>query len=119
MKHVNIAIVLLSRFTSGQRKWEVTEKGKADLGTDQPIIYQIRIKGVLEEQWSEWFDGMTITLTENGETVLTGPVVDQPALHGLLKKVRDLGIPLISVNPSTPDQAESVSQNTTPLGQID
>ena len=97
----------------------MTEKGKADLGTDQPIIYQIRLKGVLEEQWSEWFDGMTITLTENGETVLTGPVVDQPALHGLIKKVRDLGIPLISVNPSTPDQAESVRQNTTPLGQID
>jgi hypothetical protein len=48
-------------------------------------------------QWTEWFEGLTITLEENGETLLTGPVVDQAALHGLLKKVRDLGLPLLSV----------------------
>ena len=59
------------------------------------MIYQIRIKGHLGPQWSNWFGGMTITLEENGETLLTGPV-DQAALHGLLRKVRDLGMPLIS-----------------------
>lgn len=60
-------------------------------------IYQFRIKGHLAEQWTEWFDGLTITQEENGESCLTGPVIDQAALFGLLKKVRDLGLPLISV----------------------
>ena len=64
----------------------------------QPVIYQIRIKGHLDSQWTDWFDGLTITLEENGDTLLTGPVTDQAALHGLLKKVRDLGTPLVSVN---------------------
>ena len=63
---------------------------------DQPMVYQIRIKGHLGPQWTDWFGGLTITLEENGDTLLTGPVVDQAALHGLLKKVRDLGMPLIS-----------------------
>jgi hypothetical protein len=57
---------------------------------DQPAIYQIRLKGHLGSQWSDWFECLTITLEENGATLLTGPVVDQAALHGLLKKVRDL-----------------------------
>jgi hypothetical protein len=72
-----------------------------DPGTDPelPMFYQIRIKGHLNPQWTDWFEGLTITLEDNGETLLTGPVVDQAALHGLLKKVRDLGMPLISVNP--------------------
>ena len=70
---------------------------------NQPPIYQIRIKGHLGPQWKDWFDGMTMTLDENGETVLTGPVADQPALHGLLKKVRDLGLPLLSVNRIDPE----------------
>ena len=64
--------------------------------SDRPMIYQIRIKGHLGPRWSEWFDGLTITPTDDGETLLTGPVADQAALHGLLRKVRDLGMPLIS-----------------------
>lgn len=65
---------------------------------DAPRIYQIRLEGHLGRQWTDWFDGLTITLAENGDTILTGLVVDQTALHGLLKKVRDLGLPLRSVN---------------------
>ena len=64
----------------------------------QPNIYQIRIKGHLGDQWSDWFEGLTITLEEGGETLITGALADEAALHGLLKKVRDLGMPLLSVN---------------------
>ena len=60
--------------------------------------YEIRLKGHLDARWADRFGGMTLTLTENGETHLIGPVSDQAALHGLLKKVRDLGLPLLSVN---------------------
>jgi hypothetical protein len=63
---------------------------------DQPMVYQIRVKGHLGPEWTEWFEGLTITLEDDGDTLLTGPVVDQAALHGLLRKVRDLGMPLIS-----------------------
>jgi hypothetical protein len=65
----------------------------------QPTIYQIRVKSHLGPEWTDWFEGLTITLEENGNTLLTGPVPDQAALYGLLKKVRDLGILLVSVNP--------------------
>lgn len=65
---------------------------------NEPATYQIRIKGHLGAQWADWFEGLRITLEANGETCLSGLVVDQAALHGLLKKVRDLGLPLISVN---------------------
>jgi len=73
----------------------------------RPVIYQIRIKGQLDSQWTDWFGGLTITLEEDGDMLLTGPVVDQAALHGLLKKVRDLGLPLISVSPIEADQADA------------
>jgi hypothetical protein len=63
---------------------------------DQPMVYQIRIKGHLGPQWTDWFGGLSITLEDNGETLLTCLVVDQAALYGLLRKVRDLGMPLIS-----------------------
>jgi hypothetical protein len=74
---------------------------------DEPTVYQIRIKGHLVHQWSDWFGGLTITLDENGDTLLTGPVVDQAALHGLLRQVRDLGMPLLSVVCMKPGQAEA------------
>jgi hypothetical protein len=64
----------------------------------QPMVYQIRIQGHLGRQWTDWFEGLTITLEDNGDTLVSGPVVDDAALHGLLKKVRDLGMPLLSVN---------------------
>jgi hypothetical protein len=82
---------------------------KSDPG--QPAIYQIKIKGQLGRQWTDWFEGLTITLEENDETLLTGPVVDQAALHGLLKKVRDLGMPLLSVNRLDPGQADAPDLN--------
>jgi hypothetical protein len=72
------------------------------MNADQPMVYQIRIKGHLDPQWTDWFEGLTMTLEEGGDTLLTGPVVDQAALHGWLKKVRDLGMPLLSVNSVEP-----------------
>ena len=65
--------------------------------SNKPTTYQIRIGGQLDEQWAAWFEQMALTLADNGDTLLTGPVVDQAALLGLLRKVRDLGLPLISV----------------------
>jgi hypothetical protein len=64
---------------------------------NQAAIYQIRIKGHLDSQWTDWFEGLVITLEQEGDTLLSGPVADQAALHGLLKKVRDLGMSLVSV----------------------
>jgi len=75
--------------------------------SDQPVVYQIRIKGHLSCEWTDWFEGLTITLEEDGNTLLSGPVIDQAALHGLLKKVRDLGLPLVSVCPIEPGQVDA------------
>ena len=63
----------------------------------QSTLYQIRVEGHLGYGWTDWFEGLIVTLEENGDTLLTGQVVDQAALYGLLKKVRDLGMPLVSV----------------------
>ena len=73
----------------------------------QPLIYQIRITGHLGREWTAWFDGLVITLEANGDTLLTGPVVDQAALHGVLKKVRDLGMPLVSVTRVRPGATDA------------
>ncbi len=82
---------------------------KRNLKTDpgQPIVYQIRVKGHLGSQWTDWFGGLIITLEESGDTLLTGSVIDQAALYGLLKKVRDLGMPLLSVNRIKSGDAEA------------
>lgn len=85
----------------------MANKLKPKVEPNQPRIYQIRLEGHLDRQWTEWFGGLTITLEENGDTLLTGPVVDQAALFGLLRKVRDLGMSLLSVNRLNPDQYRS------------
>ncbi len=76
-------------------------------GPSQPPVYQIRVKGQLGPQWTDWFGGLTITPEANGDTLLTGPVVDQAALHGVLRRVRDLGLPLLSVMRLEPGQADA------------
>jgi hypothetical protein len=76
-----------------------------------PGWYEIRLKGHLDDRWADWFDGMTITREDNGHTLVTGPVVDQAALHGLLRKVRDLGLPLLSVRQVAPKQADGTDAN--------
>ncbi len=75
---------------------------------DQEGIYRIRVKGALDCKWSDWFDGFTIVQQANGETLMIGPVVDQPALHGLLNKIRDLGLPLLAVE-RLEDQGKQVA----------
>ena len=85
----------------------------SEIDPGQPLVYQIRIKGQLGRQWTDWFEGLTLTLEDNGEMLLTGPVVDQAALHGVLRKVRDLGMPLLSVIRVTPGQAEASDVNET------
>jgi hypothetical protein len=68
--------------------------------------YHIRIKGHLGPQWTSWFEDMTITLEANGDTLLAGPLIDQAALYGLLRKLRDVGLPLVSVTCASPAQAD-------------
>jgi hypothetical protein len=80
----------------------------------EPGLTEIRIKGHLDNRWADWFDGLTITLEDNGETRLTGPVVDQAALHGLLKKVRDLGLPLVSIMHVEPKPADVLAVKPEP-----
>ena len=70
-------------------------------------LYEIRIKGHLDDRWAAWFGGLTMTLEDNGDTLLTGSVVDQAALHGLLRKVRDVGMPLLSVIRLKPGHADA------------
>ena len=68
--------------------------------------YEIRVKGHLDRRWSEWFDGLEISNMENGDTVLSGEIVDQAALHGVLAKVRDLNLPLVAVSSVGPDRQD-------------
>ena len=91
----------------------MTNKDKPKSNTGQAVVYQIRVKGHLNRQWIDWFEGLTITLEENGDTLLTGPVVDQAALYSLLRRVRDLGIPLLAVNRLESGQADAPDATTT------
>ena len=77
-----------------------------------PGRYEIRLKGHLDTRWAAWFDGLTLTHDSDGTTIIHGPVVDQAALHGLLQKVRDLGLPLISVTQVEPDQPDVPAAET-------
>jgi hypothetical protein len=82
----------------------VSDHSSSEIDPGQPDAYQIRIKGHLGSQWTDWFGGLVITLEDSGDTLLTGPVTDQAALHGLLRKVRDVGMPLVSVCPVTTEE---------------
>ena len=77
--------------------------------SSQQMVYEIKVEGHLGRQWTDWFGGLTITLEENGDTLLSGPVLDQAALHRLLKKVRDLGMPLVLVKRVKPGQADTLN----------
>lgn len=83
----------------------MSDEQKSERDPDQPKFFQIRIQGHLSQQWMDWFEGLVITLEEDDNTLLSGPVVDQSALHGILKKIRNLGMPLLAVNSVDPDQA--------------
>jgi len=76
---------------------------------DGPPHYEIRLRGRLDQRWAAWFDGLALTAAEDGTTSLRGPVTDQAALHGLLQKVRDLGLPLLSVTPLDPEQQRTAT----------
>ena len=80
----------------------MSSKPNPESDADQPVVYQIRLKGHLSRQRMDWFEGLIITLEDNGDTLMTGTVIDQAALHGILKKVRDLGMPLLSLNSVEP-----------------
>lgn len=97
-----------------------------DKPTSNTACYEIRLKGHLDAQWATWFDGLNITLEEDGNTLLSGPVADQAALHGLLRKVRDIGMPLVSVNQASlleptnqPYKEKRMSTNATLTKTID
>ena len=89
-----------------------------DKPTSTTQQYEIRLKGHLENRWVKWFNGLTITLEENGDTLLSGPVADQAALHGLLKKVRDLGLPLVSVRPVEPGPPSTLEPGQTDQSDV-
>lgn len=98
---------------SEQQSNEISNNPQPESDPNQPMVYQIRVKSYLDSAWTDWFEGLTITLEESGHTLLTGPVVDQAALYGLLKKIRDLGMLLISVTYIEP------ASTTLGRGQVD
>jgi len=77
---------------------------------DEPLAYEIRLKGQLGREWADWFGSLSVTPEADGTTVLSGETIDQAALHGLLKKVRDLGLTLISINPIKPEPNQSSTE---------
>jgi hypothetical protein len=97
-----------------QQSSEISKSPQPEQDPNQPMVYQIRLKSHLDSDWTDWFEGLTITLESTGSMLLTGPVVDQAALYGLLKKIRDLGMLLISVN-----TLEPATSTTLRSGQVD
>jgi hypothetical protein len=102
MKHVGQTVL-----TDHIRDMAMASEHTPSPDPGQPMICHLRIEGHLGPHWSDWLEGLAITLKDNGQTLLSGPVVDQAALHGLMRKVRDLGIPLLSVVCVTAGQAET------------
>ena len=96
--------VVQTEMSSHNRDRVMLNESNSESEKVQPLVYQIRIQGHLGREWTDWFGGLTLTLEDNGETLLTGPIVDQAALHGLLRKVRDVGMPLLSVSCVETDQ---------------
>ncbi len=82
-----------------QQSDQAPSPAPSETDSRETTVYEIRLSGHLSHEWADWFDGMNLYLEEGGDSVLTGVVADQAALHGLLKKVRDLGMALVSINP--------------------
>jgi len=97
---------LQRRLRSSQAPAEGAPMSEMSPGGHHDPGYEIRVKGHLDPRWAAWFDGMSLTNESDGVTVIHGPVADQAALHGLLRKVRDMGLPLISVTQVEPDQPD-------------
>jgi hypothetical protein len=95
-----------TRVTAQHRDNAMSNERSPKRDPSEPMVYQIRVTGHLGREWTDWFDGLTITLQDNGETLLSGPVVDQAALHGVLRKVRDLGLPLLAVTLMKPGEVD-------------
>lgn len=87
---------------------------KDDRHYDEQNIYQIRVQGILDAGWSDWFDRLTIIPQVNGETLLTGVVVDQSALYGLLNKMRDIGLTLLSINRAKNNPQQTIGRSDVP-----
>jgi hypothetical protein len=98
--------VAQAEMTATRGTKDMVHESNSNYEKAEPLIYQIRIKGHLDRKWADWFCGLRITSLENGETLLTGPVLDQAMLHSLLRKVRDVGLPLVAVMQVEPEQAD-------------
>jgi hypothetical protein len=98
--HITLYLLIkeINECTTGDTRRSMSEKHTLTENHDEYGLYEIRLKGHLNDRWASRFEGLTITLEDNGDTLLTGLVADQAALHGLLKRIRDLGMPLLSVN---------------------
>jgi hypothetical protein len=95
----------------GDSSGQMSETHTSTEDHHEPGVYEIRVKGHLDTRWTDWFEGLTTTLEDSGDSLLTGPVVDQAALHGVLRRVRDLGLPLVSVIQVNPTQANGPDVN--------
>jgi hypothetical protein len=91
----------VAKYDNGRKAGEYRAEVPPD--PDRPMIHQIRVRGHLGREWADWFGGLAVTREADGDALLAGPVVDQAALHALLKKIRDLGLTLLSVNRVEPD----------------